>query len=88
MLLPRLMLVARRLPLNLASVVLFGLIPMASWGQQPPAAPSAQAVPQPAQPQAIHLQDYSQPRSALSECVSALQSAGTGAAKSRQLAAH
>ena len=37
---------------------------MASWGQQPPAAPSAQAVPQPAQPQAIHLQDYSQPRSA------------------------
>ncbi len=59
-----LMLVARRLPLNLASVVLFGLIPMASWGQQPPAAPSAQAVPQPAQPQAIHLQDYSQPRSA------------------------
>ena len=64
MLSPRLMLVARRLPLNLASVVLFGLIPMASWGQQPPAAPSAQAVPQPAQPQAIHLQDYSQPRSA------------------------
>ena len=63
MLSPRLMLVARRLPLNLASVVLFGLIPMASWGQQPPAAPSAQAVPQPAQPQAIHLQDYSQPRS-------------------------
>jgi outer membrane protein len=64
MLSPRLMLVARRLPLHLASVVLFGLISTASWGQQPPAAPSAQAVAQPAQPQAIHLQDYSQPRSA------------------------
>jgi outer membrane protein len=62
MLSPRLMLVTRRLPIHMASVMLFGLISTALWGQEPPPAPSA--APQPTQPQAIHLQDYSRSRSA------------------------
>ena len=59
MLLPRLISMARLLPLYLASVLLSGTIP-AIWAQQaaPPAAP------QPAQPQTVHLKDYSIPRSA------------------------
>jgi outer membrane protein len=59
MLLPRLISMVRLLPLYLASVLLSGTIP-ALWAQQaaPPAAP------QPAQPQPVHLRDYSIPRSA------------------------
>jgi outer membrane protein len=59
MLLPRLISMVRLLPLYLASVLLSGTIP-ALWAQQaaPPAAP------QPAQPQPVHLKDYSIPRSA------------------------
>src|SRR5579872_4568478 len=59
MLLPRLISMVRPLPLYAASVLLSGTIP-ALWAQQaaPPAAP------QPAQPQTVHLKDYSIPRSA------------------------
>jgi outer membrane protein len=59
MLLPRLISMVRLLPLYLASVVLSGTVP-ALWAQQaaPPAAP------QPAQPQPVHLKDYSIQRSA------------------------
>ncbi|MGO9087576.1 MAG: TolC family protein [Candidatus Sulfotelmatobacter sp.] len=49
-----------RLPFCLFTVLLLGMLPTALWAQQaaPPAAP------QPAQPQLIHLKDYSTPRSA------------------------
>ena len=39
MLSPRSMLVVRRLPIHMASVMLFGLISTALWGQEPPPAP-------------------------------------------------
>jgi len=68
MLLPRLISVGRselRL-LSLASAILFTVTPVVLQAQDP--APSAQtaspAAPQPAQPQAIHLKDYSNPRPA------------------------
>jgi outer membrane protein len=52
----------------LASAIAFGIVPTTVLGQDPPPAPSAQATPpsapQPAQPQAIHLKDYSNPRAA------------------------
>ncbi len=59
MLLPRLISMVRLLPLYVASVLLSGTVP-ALWAQQaaPPAAP------QPAQPQPVHLKDYSIQRSA------------------------
>ena len=88
MLSPRLMLVARRLPLNLASVVLFGLIPYGVLGSAAACralgsnrtATGAAAGHSPAGLFAAAF--------GLSESVSALQSAGTGAAESRQLAPH
>jgi outer membrane protein len=55
--------VLRFLPLRLAFVVLLGFLLPAS-GQQVPAAPSAQTMPTPAQPQPVHVMDYSNPRSA------------------------
>ncbi|HET6176820.1 MAG TPA: TolC family protein [Candidatus Sulfotelmatobacter sp.] len=59
MFLPRLISFVRPLPLYLASAILFGTIPASLSAQAtPPAAP------QPAQPQAIHVKDYSNPRSA------------------------
>jgi outer membrane protein TolC len=52
----------RIIPLPLASVVLLGFL-LPAWGQEAPAAPSAQTTPAPA-PQPVHAQDYSNPRSA------------------------
>jgi outer membrane protein TolC len=61
----------RRLPLFLASAVVFGTtilgITMAAlWAQEaaPAAASTTPATPEPAQPVAVHLKDYSKPRSA------------------------
>jgi outer membrane protein len=68
MLSPRLisMRMLRLLPLYLASAIFLGMLPTSLWAQQAP--PQAQsmppAAPQPAQPQAVHLKDYSNPRSA------------------------
>src|ERR1022692_2648756 len=57
-----------RLPLYLTSAILLGTVPIVLRAQEPPPAPSSQITPlpasQPAQPQAVHLQDYSNPRSA------------------------
>jgi outer membrane protein TolC len=70
MLLPRLISVVqlRLLPLYLASAIFLGISPSSLCGQETPPAPSAQsmppAAPQPAQPQAVNLKDYSVPRSA------------------------
>ena len=55
----RLTSIVRPLPFYLAAVTLFALAPRALWAQAAP--PPA---PQPAQPQAVHLKDYSVPRSA------------------------
>ncbi|HTS37180.1 MAG TPA: TolC family protein [Candidatus Solibacter sp.] len=58
--------VVRRLALSAASVILFATSSM--LGQQAASAPAAQttppSAPQPAQPQAVFLKDYSKPRSA------------------------
>jgi outer membrane protein TolC len=61
----RLISIARWLPLYLASITILGTIQLASAQQAAPApAPLAPpAAPQPAQPQLVHLQDYSAPRS-------------------------
>ena len=70
MLLPRLISVvpAEVRLMALASVILFGIVPTALRAQDTPSAPSSQAAPpsapQPAQPQAVHLKDYSKPRPA------------------------
>jgi len=65
MLMPRIT-VVRRLALSAASVILFATSSM--LGQQAASAPAAQttppSAPQPAQPQAVFLKDYSKPRSA------------------------
>jgi outer membrane protein len=66
---PLLPLISRvhRLPLYLTSAILLGTVPIVLRAQEPPPAPSSQIAPlpasQPAQPQAVHLQDYSNPRS-------------------------
>lgn len=66
MLLPRLISVARMLPV--VSAMLLGIAPVPLRGQDAMPAPSSQAAPpaapQPVQPQAIHLKDYSSPRPA------------------------
>jgi len=63
--LPRLLSMARLLPLCLASLVVVATVPTAVWGQEaPPLQPAPPAAPQPAQPQPVHLRDYSIPRSA------------------------
>ena len=62
----RLNLIRRMLALGLAALIIFVSAPTAST-QETPAAPQAQtppAAPQPAEPQIIHLKDYSNPRSA------------------------
>jgi outer membrane protein len=69
MLLPRLISSLRRLlPLCLASAIVVVTAPTALQAQDASPAPSSQttppAAPQPAQPQAIHLKDYSNPRPA------------------------
>src|SRR6202790_3406261 len=54
--------------LSVASAMLLAVSPISLWAQQSAAAPSSPsavpAAPQPAQPQAVHLKDYSIPRSA------------------------
>ena len=64
--LPRLIAMVRRLPLYLAPIMFLATVPTALWAQEaPPAAqPAPPAAPQPAQPQPVHLKDYSSPRSA------------------------
>src|SRR5580698_9615974 len=60
-------LAAEGLPLllpYLVAAMFIGAIPAALQAQEPPPAPSAQTMPQPAQPQTVHLRDYSTPRSA------------------------
>ncbi len=68
MLSPRLISIVRLLPLYLAAAIFLGTSPTPLWAQATPPAASAQstppAAPQPAQPQPIHLKDYSIPRSA------------------------
>jgi outer membrane protein len=60
--------IVRLLPLYLAPTVFLGMTPTAVWAQTAPPAPAAQstppAAPQPAEPQPVHLKDYSIPRSA------------------------
>jgi len=66
MLVPRSLLSVRLLPL--ASIILLATVPMTLRAQDASSAPPAQstppAAPQPAQPQTVHLQDYSVPRHA------------------------
>ena len=68
MLLPRLIFVVRLLPLYLASALWIATSSPSLSAQEAAPAPPAQstppATPQPAQPQAVHLKDYSLPRSA------------------------
>jgi len=68
MLLQRLISSARLATLCLAAILLVGTTSAALWAQAAAPAPSSQAAPpaapQPEQPQAIHLKDYSQPRAA------------------------
>jgi outer membrane protein len=68
MLLPRLIFVVRLLPLYLASTLWIATSSPSLSAQEAAPAPPAQstppATPQPAQPQAVHLKDYSVPRSA------------------------
>ncbi len=62
--LPRLISMARLLPLCLAAVI-SASVPLALWAQiASPTQSAPPAAPQPAQPQAVHLRDYSIPRSA------------------------
>jgi outer membrane protein len=66
--LPRLISIVRLRPLYLASAIFLGIGPTSLRAQEPPPPSPAQstppAAPQPAQPQAVHLKDYSSPRSA------------------------
>lgn len=68
MLVPRLLSAVRRLPLHLASIILVATLPATFCAQDASPAPPAQstppAAPQPAQPESVHLQDYSVPRPA------------------------
>jgi outer membrane protein len=68
MLMPRLIVSVRLLTLYVASAILGATVSTALWAQDAPPAPSSQSqpptAPQPAQPQALHLKDYSNPRSA------------------------
>jgi outer membrane protein TolC len=68
MLLPRLIFIVRLLPLYLASALWIATSSPSLSAQEAAPAPPAQstppATPQPAQPQAVHLKDYSVPRSA------------------------
>ena len=68
MLLQRLISSARLGTLCLIAILQAGTVPAALWAQAATPAPSSQtappATPLPEQPQAIHLKDYSQPRSA------------------------
>jgi outer membrane protein TolC len=53
------------LPLYLAFAIFLGIVPSRLWAQPAAATPSTPpSAPQPAQPQPIHLKDYSSPRSA------------------------
>src|SRR5580692_6359276 len=62
--LPRLISVVRLLPLWLVAVI-SASAPLALWAQvASPAQEAPPPAPQPAQPQAVHLRDYSVPRSA------------------------
>jgi hypothetical protein len=64
MVLPRFISALRELSLCLTAAML-GIVPTALCAQEPPPAPSTQATAQAtAQPQAVHLRDYSVPRSA------------------------
>jgi outer membrane protein len=62
---PRLSSLFRALTAHLTFALLLGIVPAVLWGQQP--AQSSQsappAAPQPAQPQPVHLKDYSKPSS-------------------------
>jgi outer membrane protein len=66
--LPRLISIVRLRPLYLASAIFLGIGPTSLRAQEPPPPSPARstppAAPQPAQPQAVHLKDYSSPRSA------------------------
>src|ERR1017187_9903744 len=66
--LPRLISIVRLRPLYLASAIFLGIGPTSLRAQEPtppsPAQSTPPAAPQPAQPQAVHLKDYSSPRSA------------------------
>ena len=66
--LPRLISIVRLRPLYLASAIFLGIGPTSLRAQEPPPPSPARstppAAPQPAQPQAVHLKDYSIPRSA------------------------
>ncbi len=65
MVLPRFISALRERSLCLAAAILLGIVPTALRAQEPPPAPSSQATAQAAaQPQAVHLRDYSVPRSA------------------------
>jgi outer membrane protein len=54
----------RLLPLYLAAAIFLVAAPDSLRAQEPPPAPSSQSTPQPAQPQTVHLRDYSTARSA------------------------
>ena len=64
--LPRLNSFFRPLPLYLAFITVAGAVSpsLSAQDAQPPAQSAAPSAPQPAQPQPVHLQDYSAPRSA------------------------
>src|ERR1700689_1846569 len=66
LLLPRMTAANRRPTLLLAASVLLACLQLQPCmrAQDVPAAPAPQTAPVPAQPQTVHLQDYSKPRSA------------------------
>ena len=68
MLVPRSLISVRLLALPLTSIILLATVPITLRAQDASTAPSAQstppAAPQPAQPQSVHVQDYSVPRRA------------------------
>ena len=100
MLLPRLISVARPrmvwpkilLPLFLVSAAFLGTGATSLRAQGAPLAPSSQttppAAPQPSQPQAVHLKDYSIPRSAFPRMLQPYTPQQLAAAQPRQLAPH
>ena len=90
LLLPRMTAATRRRILWLTAFAILACLQLQPFlrAQDVPAAPTPQSAPAAAQPQTVHLQDYSKPRSAFPHFLQPYEPQAGGATESGQLAAH